>query len=45
MDKSAFITCFCTKPWNCVWNKDGYCEMHECPCRDVCIALKEEKDE
>lgn len=44
MDKSAPV-CYCTKPWNCVWNELGRCEMHGKPCDEICVAQGKEQHE
>lgn len=36
--KDQNITCYCTKPWNCESNRDGFCAFYEMPCNTICIA-------
>ena len=31
-------TCYCTKPWNCESNRDGYCTFYELQCNEICIG-------
>ena len=38
MDKTKPVTCFCTKPWNCGYNEDGWCDFHNTSCNQICIA-------
>ncbi len=42
MDKPA-VVCYCTKPWNCIWNREGKCELNDCRCMDICIGCKEDR--